>query len=158
QGFRGLVDLLTHPKLAVDARRVLDDIEQRNVQSLLSRGARDIDLIPLFRRQDAVLVDIETTGFSRTLPLFMIGIALPRGAGWQIRQLLARGLEDEAAVLAEALDEIKGRAVCVSYNGKAFDEPFVQARLRMFRLGRVVFELHVDLMHACRRLFRDVCP
>lgn len=158
EGVRSLTDLLGHPKFGRDARAVLTAIDRRETRTLLRRGAKDLDLFPLFQREEVVLIDIETTGFARALPLFLIGLAFPAREGWEIVQLFARGFEEEEAVLHQAASMMEGRLVCVSYNGKAFDEPFVRARFALYALRRITFALHVDLYHACKREFAGSLP
>ena len=105
-----------------------------------------------------VVVDIETAGLARVLPVFLIGVAHAVGEAWEVRQYFARSFEEEAAILRQVADEIGEISVCVSYNGKAFDEPFVKARFHLYGLRPLSFLLHVDLLHACRRRFARAFP
>lgn len=157
-GYRTLLDLAQHPRFGRAATRVWAALAQRDARALLAAGARDIDLVSLFGRDEMVVVDIETTGLARSLPVFLIGVAVAAGDGWEVRQYLARGFEEEAAILKQVALELEGRQVCVSYNGKAFDEPFVRERFRFYGLRPLRFRLHVDLLHTCRRRFGAVYP
>lgn len=167
-GYTTLAELARHPRFGKAATGVWAALARRDARKLLGAGARDVDLLPLFRREEAAVVDIETAGLARVLPVFLIGVALPvesgsgRGeaeeSGWELRQYLARGFEEEAAILRQVAEEIEDRLVCVSYNGKAFDEPFVRERFRLHGLKPLAFRLHVDLLHACRRRFAAAFP
>ena len=157
-GYSSLVELARHPRFGKSATRVWTALARRDARTLLAAGARDVDLIPLFRREEMVVVDIETTGLARVLPVFLIGAAFAEGDVWEVRQYLARSFEEEAAILRQIAEEIGERPVCVSYNGKAFDEPFVKARFRLYGLKPLSFRLHVDLLHACRRRFGAEFP
>lgn len=158
EGFRTVAELARHPKYGREATRLFTQIARVETRSLLLAGARDYELAALFPPGDAAVVDIETVGLARALPLFLIGVAMRTQGGWEIRQYLARSFEEEAAVLRQASLEALERPVCVSYNGKAFDEPYVRSRLVLHGLERLAFRLHVDLLHACRRRFRRELP
>ena len=157
-GYQTLLDLARHPRFGKGATRVWAALAKRDARALLSAGARDIELMPLFRREETVVVDIETTGLAQSLPVFLIGVAYGARDCWEVRQYLARGFEEEAAILRQVALEMQGRKACVSYNGKAFDEPFVKARFRFHGLSPLVFTLHVDLLHTCRRRFGAMYP
>lgn len=157
-GYRTLAELARHPRFGKGATKVWTALARRDAATLLRAGARDVDLMPLFRREEAIVVDIETTGLARVLPVFLIGVAFASPGGWEIRQYLARSFEEEAAILRQVADDLHDRFVCVSYNGKAFDEPFVRDRFRLYGLKPLSFRLHVDLLHACRRRFAGAFP
>lgn len=157
-GYLTLFDLVRHPRFGKAAAKVCAAIARRDAPSLVAAGAREVDLLPLFRREEMAVVDIETTGLAQSLPVFLIGVAYALPGGWEIRQYLARGFEEEAAILRQAALDVEERRVCVSYNGKAFDEPFVRARFRLYGLPPIRFSLHVDLLHACRRRFGHLFP
>lgn len=152
-GYKSLVELARHPRFGQGATRVWTALARRDARALLAAGARDIELLPLFPKDEWVVVDIETTGLARVLPVFLIGVAFASEANWEVRQYIARGFEEEAAILRQVAAELEGRNVCVTYNGKAFDEPFVRARFRLYGLKPLTFRLHVDLLHTCRRRF-----
>lgn len=158
EGYQTLVDVARHPKFGRDATRVWQALAKKETRSLLAAGARDVELLTLFSRDELVVVDIETVGLAQVLPIFLIGIAYYSDDQLILRQFLAPGFENEAAVLHQAAAELESFRVCISYNGKAFDEPFVRARLRLHGAPPVTFKLHVDLLHACRRRYADVLP
>lgn len=76
-------------------------------------------------------LDIETTGLdSTTEQLGVVGIAWAKGRGRELTQLVVEGPDDEAAVLEALRDVVTQFAGVVSYNGKAFDLPFLRGRAR----------------------------
>lgn len=158
EGYDTLAQLVRHERYGPDALRVWQALARRSTSDLVEAGAKDVELLPLFSLEEAAVVDIETVGLWRVLPVFLIGYGTRVGDRWEIRQFFARGFEEEAAVLYEVARELADKRVCVTYNGKAFDEPFVQERLRLHGLETIRFHLHVDLMHACRRAFRHHWP
>lgn len=157
-GYRTIAELARHPRFGPAAGRVFAALASRNVPELIRAGARDVELASLFGRDEFAVIDIETVGLWQVLPLFLIGIAVDVGGEWEIKQYFARSFEEEGAILHEAVRELAGRRVCVTYNGKAFDEPFVRARLGMHGVRPLKFRLHVDLLHSCRRTLGGVLP
>ncbi len=158
EGYNNLAELVRHERYGKDALRVWTALAKREIPTLSEAGAKDVELLALFDQWEAAIVDIETVGLWQVLPVFLIGYARRRPDGWEIRQFFARGFEEEAAVLAAVSEELAEQSVCVTYNGKAFDEPFVRARLGLHGLPPVRFDLHVDLLHACRRSYGDALP
>lgn len=154
EGYRSLADLARHPRFGREAAKAMAAVGSRDVRALARMGARDEEMLPLFRMEDAAVVDIETAGLARVLPVFLIGVALKEVDGWEVRQYFARDFAEEAAILRQVELDLAGLSVCASYNGKAFDEPFVRDRFRLHGLAGLRFRLHVDLLHTCRRLLR----
>jgi tetratricopeptide (TPR) repeat protein len=72
-----------------------------------------------------------------------------------VRQYFMRDYNEEAAMLRALGAALSGFAHVVTYNGKMFDLPLLEAR---FRLNRVRFPLseasHLDLLHPARRLWK----
>jgi uncharacterized protein YprB with RNaseH-like and TPR domain len=109
------------------------------------------------RPQDVLFMDLETTGLAAT-PLFLIGTMTWEGAGLTVRQFFARDYSEEGGVIAHFAQAGRGKKLLVSFNGKSFDLPYV--RVRAAAVG-VPFHLdaeHLDLLHVCRRIWRDVLP
>ena len=109
------------------------------------------------RAADLFFVDIETTGLSNT-PLFLIGTLRigPDGAG--VRQYLARDYSEERAALELFLAECPKDAVYVSFNGKAFDLPYIRVRLAYHRVPWRADRPHFDVLHEARRTWRGEVP
>jgi len=158
QGFRTLAQLARHPRYGASAGRAFTALAKRDIPALIGAGARDVELARLFPRSEYAVIDIETAGLWQVLPLFLVGVALDTGDGWETRQFFARSFEEEGAVLHQAVEEIGGRTVCITYNGKAFDEPFVRARMSTWGVRPLKFRLHVDLLHSCRKAFGGALP
>lgn len=102
----------------------------------------------------ALVIDIETGGFSGT-PVFLIGV-VPLGA-WPPRayQWLARDYPEEEAILERLATFARRRTHWVSFNGKSFDVPFLADRAVVNRVSLDSPTVHVDLLHAARRRWRD---
>lgn len=108
-----------------------------------------------------LLFDLETLGFHGR-PLFLIGILYPQagseGGVWRVVQLLARDYAEEEAILRAFSLVAAEQEPWVSFNGKAFDQPFLRDRARFHHLPLPEPREHLDLLHAARRVYRGVLP
>lgn len=82
----------------------------------------------------ALFLDLETCGFSGA-PLFLIGLLRHVDGHLAVEQLLARDYSEEPAVLAHLWGLLPNYDVLVTFNGKAFDWPFVVDRSTAHRLA-----------------------
>ena len=110
-----------------------------------------------FRPEDVVFMDIETTGLSSS-PLFLIGIMLWHGSGFEVRQFLARDYAEEAAVVGMFVDACVDKRLLVTFNGKSFDFPFIRARAAANGITFRLDPVHLDLLHESRRIWRGSLP
>lgn len=97
--------------------------------------------------------DIETTGLSRERHrIILIGVCLPGETGL-IRQYFAEEPDEEKEILQLFIKDIEGLSESVSFNGTAFDIPFLDAAFRRCGLS---FEMpkarHEDLLLFLRPL------
>ena len=111
---------------------------------------------------DWVYLDTETTGLSGGVgtAVFMVGVARrDRLGGLQVRQFVLAGFAAEDAMLRQLVQWIGPHAVVVSYNGRCFDGPLLQARMRLHRVLPDLGGLRqLDLMYTVRRAFRAHWP
>jgi len=111
---------------------------------------------------DWVYLDTETTGLSGGIGnlAFMIGLArLCEGTRLQVRQYLLGSFSAEADMLRAVAAWVGPEAVLVSYNGKGFDVPLLDARVRLQRIGfAFAARRHLDLMYNVRRAYRKHWP
>jgi len=118
--------------------------------------------------EEAVFFDLETCGFSGT-PLFLVGILVAGGDGSgddagagggsiRISQFLARDYSEEAAVVAAAAARLGRRPLWISFNGRAYDRPFLAERAIRHGLRLPAPRAHLDLLHAARRRWRNRLP
>lgn len=157
-GFNQLNDLLDHPRWSKAASQLIRLIENQNVQQLYAYGASDLELLSFFEPGQIKFVDIETLGLFYAYPVFLIGILeFRKGVGY-IRQLLARNYQEEIAILAELDNEFRNSGVIASYNGKSFDVPYLQGRLRYYQFDATFNAFHLDLLRHTRRNYRSTLP
>ena len=122
----------------------------------LSIASRD-DQMRYFEPASAVFLDTETTGLSLGTGtyVFLIGLGWLDGTTFRVRQYFLGRPSDEPAMLAALADHLSGFGTIVSFNGKAFDWPILESRYLYQRQPPPFCEpLHLDLLHAARRLWR----
>jgi uncharacterized protein YprB with RNaseH-like and TPR domain len=106
---------------------------------------------------DAVFLDTETTGLSggAGTAAFLIGVGHVEGDRFRLRQYFMRDYHEEAALLHALAQDLSRFSRIVTFNGKMFDLPLLEAR---YRLNRERFPLaaapHFDLLHPARRLWK----
>lgn len=103
-------------------------------------------------------LDIETTGLVPNTYLFLVGLMYLHEGHFVVEQLFAREYDEEVGVLCYLRDIIKRFPMLVTYNGAAFDIPFVQTRMAVARVEDVRPAELVDLLEAAQRHFRDILP
>ncbi len=103
-----------------------------------------------------VCIDTETTGLATAAGTlaFLVGLARWDGDSFCQTQLLLPDHADEPALLAEMARWITPDAWLVSYNGRGFDWPLIEARYRLAGRAAPVHAGHLDLLPFVRRVFR----
>lgn len=108
-------------------------------------------------------LDIETTGLSTGAGTYMILAGLgafdSEADAFRLRQYFLADVACERSMLALVAADLAGCEGVVTYNGRAFDMPFVQTRMTLARLHCPSHErAHFDLLHAVRRLYAHRMP
>jgi len=106
--------------------------------------------------ESMLFFDTETTGLggAGTVP-FLVGCGSIVDGSFEVRQYLVPDYPDETAMLEALQEELTPETYLVTYNGKSFDLPLVRDRFIINRVAREIpLAGHIDLVHACRRLFR----
>jgi uncharacterized protein YprB with RNaseH-like and TPR domain len=110
-----------------------------------------------FDLKEAVFLDTETTGLAggAGTAAFLIGVGYVQGSRFVVRQYFMRDYHEEGALLEALAEELKPFRYMVTFNGKMFDIPLLDARFRLNR-GRfpLAEALHLDLLHPARRLWK----
>lgn len=106
--------------------------------------------------RDFLYVDTETTGLGGAgAMVFLAGVARFDGSLLRLRQYLLPSPQYEGGLLGGLHDDIERARALVSYNGKSFDLPMLEARYILARQRPAFRHLpHLDLLHPNRRLFR----
>lgn len=163
RGYRTVADLVRHPLYRREAARLLDAVAQENTCDLLEwigrRHRRSDPLLLEASRfhapEDFVFLDIETLGlFSR--PIILIGLARVRDGSIAVRQYLLRSVAEEEAALTAVLPDLEAEGTAlVTFNGRAFDLPYIRERLAYYGIPADLGMPHFDVLPFARRRWRD---
>jgi hypothetical protein len=116
-----------------------------------------IELLREAAPHTTALIDTETAGFHGR-PLFLIGLIRYDGNGLILTQYFARDYAQEAALLGKFADLLPQVDLMISFNGKAFDWPFIRDRMVYHRLRVESSFAHLDLLYPSRRRWRAQLP
>jgi len=104
-----------------------------------------------------VFLDTETTGLAVDggAYAFLIGIGLIEGTRFVVRQYFLRDYTDEKAALSSLAKALESYEGLITFNGRIFDIPLLEARYAACCLrspfGRLV---HLDILHPARQLWK----
>ncbi|MFO7792200.1 MAG: ribonuclease H-like domain-containing protein [Candidatus Saliniplasma sp.] len=141
---------------------MIDEIESRDLYRLQQRVEKyyplnhplNRKLMGLTEKENLLFFDIETMGL-RYCPVFLIGIGTYSDGNLKVKQLLARNLKEEKAVIREFLD-ISERYDCfVSFNGRSFDSRFISERMKNHDLVGNLDKPHFDVLHFSKGMWRN---
>ncbi len=159
KGYADLYSLLVHRSWGDRACKLIEMIRNNDIAGLALSGAKDSEILSLSKPEDMVYLDIETTGLDFTRPIFLIGLlSLSERGNLRLEQMMARDYNEERALLAAFAERVSSYSIVVTYNGRTFDVPFLNARLSYHRLDGAVRQYNVDLLRSTRRLYRGLLP
>lgn len=108
-------------------------------------------------KEEILFFDIETTGLSpKSAQIYSIGLLLFKTSEMEIVQLFANSLSEEIKVLQKFQEYCKAKTQFISFNGKAFDTPFLEKSYSQYGLKSPIIGLpQLDLfkMIQSRRKF-----
>lgn len=82
-----------------------------------------------------VFYDIETTGLSRySTFLYLIGAVMQENNKWFLHQWMAEKEEEEPEILCEFFNFLTSASSTIQYNGRRFDQPYLEARYKKHNL------------------------
>lgn len=117
----------------------------------------DMQKLMEWDRRKVLYIDIETTGLSGS-PLFLVGTMRYAEDALMIQQLFARDYSEEPHLLRHLMKCMNTFQVLVSFNGKAFDLPYIRDRSVLHRVPFHHDPFHLDLLHEARRRWREHLP
>lgn len=163
QGYLTVADLARHPRYCREAAGLLCAVEQGDTCGLADRiGRRHRCSDPLILQVsrfhaagDLLFLDIETLGlFGR--PIILIGLARVEHGSIVVRQYLLRSISEERAALAAVIPYLEAEgAALVTFNGRAFDLPYIGERLARHGIPADLGLPHFDILHPARRRWKD---
>jgi uncharacterized protein len=162
EGYASIEDLLDHAVWKHKARKLVDLVDSCDtlrIQEELWHWLPKSHPLNLYTTAFAgpdklVAIDIETMGlFSR--PIFLFGAAVVEGGKIRTRQFLARDVEEEPAAM-QAFCDLVGDRPLISYNGRAFDVPYVNQRRWYYDMPGELDNIHFDMLHFARRRFKSL--
>jgi uncharacterized protein YprB with RNaseH-like and TPR domain len=104
-----------------------------------------------------VFLDTETTGLAggSGTAAFLVGIGFIDGDRFRVRQYFMRDYHEEPAQLLALAQDLAPFRSIVTFNGKMFDVPLLEARYALQRSRFPLSEApHLDLLHPARRLWK----
>lgn len=100
-----------------------------------------------------VFYDIETTGLSRNSSfLYLIGALAQENNSWFLYQWMAEKESEEPKILCEFFDFMKSASATFQFNGKTFDQPYLEERYKRYSLSSPF--IHIPAMD----LFQELKP
>lgn len=106
--------------------------------------------------EDLVFLDTETTGLAGGTGTLVVvaGLARLEGDRLRVRQFVLVDPATEAAFLQALTEELARARLLVTFNGRTFDWPVLEARYVLNRgIGCPPGLPHLDLLHPARRLY-----
>jgi len=115
---------------------------------------------PIDPERPFVCLDTETTGLATGAGtvVFLVGLGRWDGQQFRVTQLFLPDHADEGAFLAVLAAELPPGSCLVTYNGRTFDWPLLEARYRLHRRVPPGLAGHLDLLPIARLLFRHRLP
>lgn len=114
-----------------------------------SRKILDDNIIKEFHLNKYIFLDIEATGFNKIEDkIFSIALGYIENNIYKAKVIFEE--EDETLLLQNFLQIIGDKNKFCTFNGKAFDEPFLQSRLEFNGFNKLEIDYHIDLYRIIR--------
>lgn len=165
EGYKTVEDLTGHPRFGSEAARFLEIVNRCDTYQIIDWMGRWLPkshpLVlyssALGKKEDFTVLDIETMGlFSR--PIILFGVAQVSGTHILISQYFLRSIKEEPAALMGFLSHTNENSIFITFNGRAFDIPYIKERLAYYRMRADLERPHFDVLHFSRRAWREKVP
>jgi uncharacterized protein YprB with RNaseH-like and TPR domain len=107
--------------------------------------------------EEALFIDLETCGLISS-PIFLVGLMHFENDDFSLEQLFARDYTEEKPLLAYLEDLMKRFKLIVSFNGKAFDYPYLMERGFLYNIRFDPYFPHFDILSESRRRWKEYLP
>lgn len=134
-------------------RLSLKGFSTAGITRLIRKKETKSDLSP----QNLIFLDTETTGLTGGTGtyIFLLGLGYFQGDGFVIDQYFLLDYGEEPGFLTAINEFLKSYPYVVTYNGKTFDLPLLNTRLKFNRISpEFEFEEHLDLLHIARQFWK----
>lgn len=108
--------------------------------------------------RDSVLLDIETTGFSKTFnDIISISFFVFEGCEYKIHQVFCEYIADEKEALKYFKELINNKKYIITYNGNTFDIPFINEKFNKYDLNyNLNHFIKIDLYNHLRHISKKI--
>lgn len=116
-------------------------------------------LLSYFTKEELLFVDIETRSLNFETSIIMIGAGYFEGGTYKVDRFTALNEAAEYEVLLEFKKLLKGKKAFVTFNGRAFDIPYIEGRLAYYgdtEISLVDDYYNFDLLHFSRCAFKGM--
>lgn len=157
-----LAHLAAHPRFGPDARRLCGLVDRGDAAGLMAEVAaragrghpHALRVVSCFDPEEVLFLDIETMGLFGGSPVIVCGFARARADRIEVWQLVAARPEAEETLMREAARILAAHPALVTYNGRAFDLPYLSQRAAYYGLDLGPDPVHFDLLPHARRVWR----
>jgi uncharacterized protein YprB with RNaseH-like and TPR domain len=164
-GYKTIDDLTEHPRFGSEAKRFLDIIDRCDASQIIDwighRFSKSHPLIfyfsGLLNKENFIIFDIESMGLFES-PIILFGVARISGNHILINQYLLRDIKEEPAALTGFLSHIYEDSVFITFNGRAFDVPYIRKRLAYYGMRGDLEKPHFDILCFSRRAWKERFP
>jgi hypothetical protein len=165
RGYKSINNLVEHSRFGVQARRFIELVDELNTSELIELiGKRFSKSHPLVLQvsgfhaiEELLFIDIETLGLFSS-PIIVIGLAKVVDEALSVIQYVLRDLCEEPAALTALFSHIDEHSALVTFNGRAFDVPYLEQRLAYYQIPGDLQRAHFDVLHFARRKWGGTTP
>jgi len=165
-GIKNLHDARKHEDYGKEAGRILDALDKGfdSVRTVLydrfsSSHRMFFMLLSYFKKEDLLFVDIETRSLNVETSIITIGAGYFEDGSFRVDQFTALNEAGEYEALQEFKKLLSGKKAFVTFNGRAFDIPYIDNRLAYYGDASVCLadDFHnFDLLHFSRCAFKGM--
>ncbi len=109
--------------------------------------------------EEIIFLDTETTGLDRgaSTYAFLTGLLFFKHDKWYLKQYFIESPQHENLLMKLLSQELNNFKILVSYNGKCYDIPLLDNRLKFHKSEYSIRNLDfLDLLHLARRLWKHI--
>lgn len=162
KGRSTLSHLVDHPRFGRDARRLCRLVDRGDAAGVMAEVAQRagrghlhaLRVVSFFHRSEVLFLDIETMGLFGGSPVIVCGFARTHADRIEVWQLVAARPEAEEALIRETARTLAAHPALVTFNGRAFDYPYLCQRAAYYGLDPGEDPAHFDLLPHARRVWR----